>query len=514
MSILTSLQVTGQMLTGQALQYFWHDDASFVREDGIFIQRQPIPIEDQGKMALILKSINIHLLGQLMYSQLNGEYDPFRRAVIEVLEGYRTSKLMVSDYPGLGFYVDLLKLITRYTKKAETFLESLSIGVYCYITHNDSEGLSFLDNQTDVCQVLDEVESVSSHADSWELADRVVTLIEDQIPDWEREHHFILTPLPTFIDDVDVLDEMELNGHFHEHLMQERSIQEADVESFSEAMKAGERLEDAIDWGPAGGKTYQIYEVERGPEMFQQSYNRVVKNISYFRQYLRLIFQAINMHKDKPRQRRGMVNDKTMVRIAFGDDRIFKRRSDEGVRSLAFSLLIDRSGSMGDEGSEKCEHARDAAVLFSEVLESMDIPFEVAFFCSDEGNHQFTVQHYFVKRFEEDYRLVKHRLGATPGKANNDDGASIRLAMDRLERRPETLRYLIVISDGNPCGSGRPREFLKETMKLYRGKPIIAIGDPHAKLGRWYHWYVRSSPEELPQKVARVLANALRWSVK
>jgi hypothetical protein len=503
------------MLLGRPLQYFWHDDASFVREDSIFIQRQPIPITDQTRLALVLKAINIHLLGQLLYSEQNGEHDPYRRAIIQVFEGHRTSKLVEEEYPGLGFYLDLLKVITHHARSAETFLEALAIGVYCYINFNDTEGLAFLENSEDVCQLLSEVtnQSISSYADSWELADRLVTLIEDQIPDWEREQDYVLTSLPTFAEDGEVLDEMDVEGHFQEFLQKEETIQSAEVESFNEARQAGERLEDAIDWGPKAKKTYELIEADKVPDVFHQSYARVAKHISYFKQYLKLIFQAVNLQKEQPRQRRGMVNNKSMTRIAFGDYRIFKRRYDVGVRSLSFSLLIDRSGSMGDQGSDKCEHSRDAAVLFSEVLDNLNIPFEVAFFCSDLTS-PFTVQHFFVKRFEEEYAYVKHRLGATPGKANNDDGASIRLAMDRLERRPETLRYLIVISDGNPCGNGRPREFMQETMRLYRGKPIIAIGDPHAKLGRWYHWYVRSSPEELPHKVARVLGNALRWSVQ
>jgi hypothetical protein len=510
-SVLGSLQVTAQMLTGRSLQYFWDDEASFVRGGSVFIKRDPIPLDNEKHMVLILRAINFHLCGQIIFSEQNGEANSFLHAITKVIEGYRTNRLMGEHFPGSAFYLDLLKIITHSSAHDGSFLDRFCVSLYCFINYEEDEHLDFLDFKDQILDVLVDRDHLETYLDTREMAQRIFDLIQHQIPETELEQEFVLTSLPSFTDDpASVMDAFS-----DERLVTDLTweIPEDESETISDSSKEAERLEQAIDWGPRGKKTYQIMEPEANEEVYGRSYERVAKNISYFKQYLRLLIQDLTTTKQLRGQRRGILDEKVMVKAAMGNDRVFKRRYDFDIPSIAFSLLIDRSGSMGGEGSAKCEHARDAAILFSEVLDGLGIPFEVAMFTSDLGD-KFTIQHYFVKRWDEEYKRVRARLGDSPGKANNDDGASIRLAMERLDRRPERLRYLIVIGDGNPCGSGRPREFMLETMKLYTGKPIIAIGDPHAELGQWYRWYVRSSGEDMVKNLATVVGNAVRWSME
>lgn len=150
-------------------------------------------------------------------------------------------------------------------------------------------------------------------------------------------------------------------------------------------------------------------------------------------------------------------------------DRLFRRRTAPEKRDYAVTLLIDESGSMADR--EKYLKAREAAILFSEVLERLKVPFEVIGFSTEENEPR----HYLYKEFEQDFEKVKTSLAQISARENNYDGVAVAFTSERLLSRPEKVKVLIVICDGMPCGGEEHARQLKELVQRLSHQ-IIVVG--------------------------------------
>lgn len=77
---------------------------------------------------------------------------------------------------------------------------------------------------------------------------------------------------------------------------------------------------------------------------------------------------------------------------------------------------------------------------------------------------------------------------------NNRDGAALRFTAEQLSKRPEEVKLLIIVSDGQPAASGysgtASEEDLRGIKQEYQKKGILlvaaAIGDDKVKIERIY----------------------------
>lgn len=149
-------------------------------------------------------------------------------------------------------------------------------------------------------------------------------------------------------------------------------------------------------------------------------------------------------------ERAGLVDPSRIWRMpAVGDARVFRQPGREAhVPDVAWYLLIDESGSMGGttgSGRVKYEAAREAAVLFAEALKALKQQFTVVGFTETNA-----VEHRRYVRWGEQ-KLT--RLATLAARRNNRDGFSIHVAARELLKRPEPVKVLFVLSDGQPAGS-------------------------------------------------------------
>ena len=113
--------------------------------------------------------------------------------------------------------------------------------------------------------------------------------------------------------------------------------------------------------------------------------------------------------------------------------------------------VCDMSGSMG---GDKMMNAGISCKLLNEAIGSIHIPLEIAGF----DDHFNTCQHALWKSFSkavtsnELVRRICHSVMKMM--AGNSDGESVLWAYNRLVRRKEKRKILIVLSDGSPAGSG------------------------------------------------------------
>jgi hypothetical protein len=154
---------------------------------------------------------------------------------------------------------------------------------------------------------------------------------------------------------------------------------------------------------------------------------------------------------------------------------------------MAVGLLLDESGSM--DCRDRATYARAAAVILHDFCKALRIP--VMVYGHTETS---TVDLFAYSEFDEIDSKDCYRLMDIAARSNNRDGAALRYVSERLAARPEEIKMLILISDGQPAATGyygtAAEEDLRGIQHEYRRKGILfiaaSIGDDRESLQRIY----------------------------
>lgn len=229
-----------------------------------------------------------------------------------------------------------------------------------------------------------------------------------------------------------------------------------------------------------------------------------------------------------PGHRRGKLHSPSLFRVAQGDPRVFSVKEEHVSKDTAVTLLADNSGSMS---GEKMRLAMIASYALCATLNAVKIPHEVLGFTT--GNYydvpvalreamaaDIEKSHISYDRIEPlaipiyksfDERLdaeVKRRfaymMNAQRGLSGNIDGESLEVAAERLMKRSEKRKVMIVLSDGQPAGSHKSGPHLSYvTRNLEKnGIECIGIGIMDSSVKRFYKkWVVLNDAKALPNEV-------------
>lgn len=114
----------------------------------------------------------------------------------------------------------------------------------------------------------------------------------------------------------------------------------------------------------------------------------------------------------------------------------------------------------------------------------------------------------------------KYRLMDISARSNNRDGAALRFVAEQLSHRPEEVRILILVSDGQPAADGyygsAAEEDLRGIKQEYRRKGILfiaaAIGDDKQNIERIYgdSFLDITDLNQLPVKLTAVVKRHIR----
>lgn len=241
-------------------------------------------------------------------------------------------------------------------------------------------------------------------------------------------------------------------------------------------------------------------------------------------------------------KRNGRLHSSSLYRLLFDDDRIFKQRANAQARNAAISLVIDMSGSMMRSG--KIDLAIVSAYALSSVLTNMNIPHEVIGMTTKYGKpiagchplEKDTTYHSswmgkwnysrvdplylpifksFADKFDRD---TKERFCQAYLKRvrmlSSVDGESIQICAERLMRRPEPKKIMIVMSDGEGQALGDVEAqaiHLKETIETLEKKiGIVGLGIMSKHVKKYYkHYVVINDIKELPTVVIKKLKDYL-----
>lgn len=262
------------------------------------------------------------------------------------------------------------------------------------------------------------------------------------------------------------------------------------------------------------------------------TYRRVSQSVRREMAFIKTKLQRIVMDKQYKRwggmyERGRRINRKYLHRIPVGDFRIFQNKEESDIKDVAFTLLVDESGSMS---GGKTREARRATIMFGEILDALGVPFEILGFSTQNltgeqarvskaytdnyYNRSDRLMHHVFKRFDEQYNQVKTRLALINAYSNNYDQESVEFAWNRLRLRDEKRKVLIVFSDGMPNGDKEGCLMLKDLIAEISADPnhqVIGIGIQTKCVKQFYPKSVEVERiEELGMNVVQLIEDTFK----
>lgn len=195
---------------------------------------------------------------------------------------------------------------------------------------------------------------------------------------------------------------------------------------------------------------------------------------------------------------------------ASGSERVFMDITAPTKRPLcAVEIMVDESGSM-DGDREKA--ARLAAMCLEAFCRELKIPFGVYGHCE----YGSVMINEYLKMDDVKNNINASKLVSMKAhNACNHDGYGLRFGISKLVKRPETQKFLFVLSDGRPNGTGyghtqmvHDMEYLNKICKKSHIAIIpIAIGDDFYNLQAIYGKELVDGRDlqKLPTEIARIL---------
>lgn len=201
--------------------------------------------------------------------------------------------------------------------------------------------------------------------------------------------------------------------------------------------------------------------------------------------------------------------------LCRGDGKVFTKNAlPSQPPGMAVGLLLDESGSMSS--CDRATYARASAIILYDFCQALRVP--VMVYGHSTGSKG--VELYSYSEFDAIDREDKYRLVDISARGSNRDGEALRFVAERLSHRPEELKLLILVSDGQPADTGyygtAAEEDLRGIQQEYRRKGILfvaaAIGDDKENMERIYgdSFLDITDLNQLPVKLTQVVKRFLR----
>jgi Nitric oxide reductase activation protein len=130
------------------------------------------------------------------------------------------------------------------------------------------------------------------------------------------------------------------------------------------------------------------------------------------------------------------------------DGRVFyKNNLPNDTPEITVGLLLDESGSMC--ACDRATYARATAIILHDFCNALQIPVMIYGHSTGSG-----VDLYSYAEFDTIDQNDKFRLMDISARSSNRDGAALRYMMERIKKRPEEVKLLIIVSDGQPADAG------------------------------------------------------------
>ena len=220
----------------------------------------------------------------------------------------------------------------------------------------------------------------------------------------------------------------------------------------------------------------------------------------------------------------GDLDEGSLHKLGYDCEHIWSQKTISKLPDVAVGLLVDQSGSMS---GPKINSARDICIMLAEAVRKIaGVRLYVYGHTANEfGANSMTIFEHYTPRDGEN--LTK--LGGIRAHSNNYDGYAIKDVAKRLSEDQAKKKYLFVIADGLPAGSGYGGEtaekhvtsvckFTRERLKI--STYAFAVGVHGSQQGAFKRQYgdkhvvfVNDVAKCLPQ-IVRFLRNAMQQERK
>lgn len=221
-----------------------------------------------------------------------------------------------------------------------------------------------------------------------------------------------------------------------------------------------------------------------------EAYNKIAPPLLLISQRLqKQVKQILKDYKEGGKLDNLPIGKHLNVRSLFRNDgKIFYKLKLPNERiDIAVAVLNDESGSMSS--CDRITYARAASIILHDFCKNLNIPIAIY------GHTEYSdVQLYAYAEYDTIDNKDHYRLMDMSSRGGNRDGAALRYVAERLMTRPEEIKLLFIISDGQPAGAnyyGTAAEAdLRGIKKEYTAKGIqffaAAIGSDKPNIHRIY----------------------------
>lgn len=260
---------------------------------------------------------------------------------------------------------------------------------------------------------------------------------------------------------------------------------------------------------------------EKKKSTFLKEYNSRVEPMlisqENFAQQVRKLIQIRSKVQREYGVKKGKLDQSRLSRLCFKapgfSERIFKNKIENKMLDAAITVLVDMSGSMS---GDKAFYALASTLLVNEVCSTLNIPVEILGFTDGATFEGFAPVMFVYKNFNNlkiDQDHLKNYFALSSNHmVGNPDGENILWAHDRLIKRKEKKKILVVMSDGSPAASsggsdisGFTKKVIKEIEKS-KDVDIYGLGLCSDSVEYYYqsHSVVRE-PNQIPSKLLELI---------
>lgn len=318
-----------------------------------------------------------------------------------------------------------------------------------------------------------------------------------------------------------------------------------DIEAFSMSMpeEGSEMSKTGVNFAPTGSRgewdmtdysefIIVDYPRRRGEDKYfepgsyrrnflQEYEKRITPNLvsqENFAQQVRRLIQIRAKSQTQYGVKKGKLDQSRLSRICFNapgfNERVFKNKIDNKTLDAAITVLVDMSGSMG---GDKVLNALASTLLVNEVCSTLNIPLEILGFTDASGGFSEPKPLMFIYKGFNDLRVnddsLKEYFALSSGfMVGNPDGENILWAYDRLNKRKEKKKLLIVMSDGSPAASKSSsglEEFTHKVIaEIEASKSVDIYGLGLCSDAVTYYYKANSvvrEPNEIPSKLIELI---------
>jgi hypothetical protein len=256
------------------------------------------------------------------------------------------------------------------------------------------------------------------------------------------------------------------------------------------------------------------------PSFIREYENRAGTKLVAQENFAQQVRKLIQIRAKVQRQygvKKGKLDQSRLSRICFNapgfNERVFKNKIENKTLDACVSVLVDMSGSMS---GDKVFYALASTLLLNEVCTTLNIPVEIVGFTDGYLGSESVPMMFVYKSFNDLLvsadKLKEYFSCSSSWMTGNPDGENILWSFDRIAKRKEKKKLLIVMSDGSPAASrgyDGLEEFTSKVIKeieASKAVDIYGLGLCSNAVSRYYKAHsIVNNPEEIPKNLLELI---------